>query len=70
MAHEAINCPKDSTFKGRQIYHCGRRTNPDAAYHRPGATNQERALAMYQECSSLSTIARFFSVSVQGSASG
>ena len=45
--------PKDGTSKGkgRQVYHCGdcgRRTIPDAAYQRPSATDQERALAMYR----------------------
>ena len=60
--------PKDGTSKGRQVYHCGdcgRRTIPDAAYQRPGAADKERALAMYQEGSSLSAIARIFGVSVQ-----
>ena len=59
--------PKDGTSKGRQVDHCGdcgRRTIPDAAYQRPGG-GQERALAMYQEGSSLSAIARIFGVSVQ-----
>ena len=59
--------PKDGTSKGRQVYHCGDcecRTIPDAAYQRPAAA-QERALAMYQEGSSLSAIARIFGVSVQ-----
>ena len=43
--------PKDGASTGRQVYHCGdcgRRTIPDAAYQRPGAADQERALAMYQ----------------------
>ena len=60
--------PKDGTSKGRQVYHCGdcgRRTIPDAAYQRPGAADKERALAMYQEGSSLSAVARIFGVSVQ-----
>ena len=60
--------PKDGTSKGRQVYHCGdcgRRTIPDAAYQRPGAADKERALAMYQEGSSLSAIARIFGGSVQ-----
>ena len=51
-----------------QVYHCGdcgRRTIPDAAYQRSSAADQERALAMYQEGSSLSAIARIFGVSVQ-----
>ena len=59
--------PKDGTFKGCQVDHCGdcgRRTIPDAAYQRPSTADQE-ALAMYQEGSSLSTIARIFGVSVQ-----
>ena len=53
--------------KGRQVYHCGdcgRRTIPDAAYQRPGAADKERALAMYQEGSSLSAIARVIRGSV------
>ena len=60
--------PKDGTSKGRQVYHCGdcgRRTIPDAAYQRPGTTDKERALAMYQEGGSLSAVARIFRVSVQ-----
>ena len=55
--------PKDGTSKGRQVYHCGdcgRHTIPDAAYQRPGAADKKRALAMYQEASSLSAIARIF----------
>ena len=51
-----------------QVYHCGdcgRRTIPDAAYQRSSAADQERALAMYQESSSSSAIARIFGVSVQ-----
>ena len=74
--HHDVRCPecgsnrmpKDSASKGRQVYHCGdcgRRTIPDAAYQRPGAADKERALAMYQEGSSLSAIARIFGVSVQ-----
>ena len=60
--------PKDGTSKGRQVCHCGncgRRTIPDAAYQRPGAADKERALAMSQEGSSLSAIARIFGGSVQ-----
>ena len=38
---------------------------PDAAYQRPSAADRERALAMYQEGSSPSAIARIFEVSVQ-----
>ena len=59
--------PKDGTSKGRQVYHCrdcGRRTIPDAAHQRPSAADQERALAVYQEGSLLSAIARIFGVSV------
>ena len=59
--------PKDGTAKGLQVYHCGdcgRRTIPDATYQRPGAAEQERALAMYREGSSLSAIARIFGGSV------
>ena len=44
--------PKDGTSQGRQADHCGDcgcPTIPDAAYQRPGAADQERALAMYQE---------------------
>ena len=54
--------PKDGASKGRQADHCGdcgRRTIPDAAYQRPSAADQERALAMYQE-----GISRIFGVSV------
>ena len=36
----------------------------DAAYQSPGPADQERALAMYQEGSSLSAVARIFGVSV------
>ena len=60
--------PKTALPKGRQAYYCGdcgRRTIPDAAYQRPSAADKERALAMYQEGSSLSAIARIFGVSVQ-----
>ena len=60
--------PKDGASQGRQVYHCGvcgRRTALDAAYQRPSAADQERALAMYQEGSSMSAIARIFGVSVQ-----
>ena len=60
--------PRDGISKGRQVHHCGdcgRRTIPDAAYQRPSAADQERALAMYQEGSSLSAIARIFGVGVQ-----
>ena len=60
--------PKDGTSQGRQIDHCGdcgRRTALNAAYQRPSAADRERALAMYQEGSSLSAIARIFGVSVQ-----
>ena len=59
--------PKDGKSQGRQVYHCGdcgRRTIPDAAYQRPSAADKERALAMYQEGSSLSAVARIFGVSV------
>ena len=74
--HHDVRCPecgsnwmpKDGTSKGRQVYHCGdcgRRTIPDAAYQRPSAADKKRALAMYQEGSSLSAIARIFGVSVQ-----
>ena len=59
--------PKDGASKGRQVYHCGdcgRRAIPAAANQRPGAADQERTLAMYQEGSSLSAIARIFGVSV------
>ena len=59
--------PKDGTAKGRQVYHCGdcgRRAIPDAAYQKPGAADNERALAMYQEGSSLSAVARIFGVGV------
>ena len=70
-----VRCPecgsnrmsKDGTSQGRQVYHysdCGRRTIPDAAYQRPATADKERALAMYQEGSSLSAIARIFGVSV------
>ena len=56
--------PKDGASKGRQVYHCGdcgRSAIPATAYH----ADQERALAMYQEGSSLSAIARIFGVSAQ-----
>ena len=59
--------PKDGASKGRQVDHCGdcgRRTIPDAAYQRPDAANKERALAMYQEGSSQSAIARILGVSL------
>ena len=59
--------PKGSAPKGRQVYHgghCGRRTIPDTAYQRPSAADKERVLAMYQEGSLLSAIARIFGVSV------
>ena len=59
--------PKDGASKGQQVYHCGdfgRRAIPDAAYQRPGGADQERALAMYRESSSLSAIARIFEVSM------
>ena len=58
--------PKDGTSKGRQVYHCGggRRTIPNATYQRPSTADKEHALAMYQEGSSLSAIARLFGVSV------
>ena len=59
--------PIDGTSQGRQAYHCGHcghRTIHDAAYQRPGAADQERALAMYQEGSSLSAVAHLFGVSV------
>ena len=59
--------PIDSPPRPPEGYHCGdcgRRTIPDAAYQRPSAADQERALAMYQEGSPLSTIARVFGVSV------
>ena len=73
--HHDVRCPecgsnwvpKDGISEGRQVYHCGdceRRTILDAAYQRPSAADQERALAMYQEGSSLSAIARIFGGSV------
>ena len=76
VCRHAVRCPecgssrmpKDGTSKCRQVYHCGhcgRRTIPDAACQRPGAADQERALAMYQEGSSLGAVARIFGVSVQ-----
>ena len=43
--------PKDGASKGCQVDYCGdgsRRTILDAAYQRPSAADQERALAMYQ----------------------
>ena len=55
--------PKDGTSQGRQADHCGDcgcRAIPDAAYQRPAAADKERALAMYQEGSSLSAIVRIF----------
>ena len=60
--------PKDGHSKGRQVYHCGdcgRRYIPEAACHRPGAADKERAMAMYREGSSLSAIGRIFGVSAQ-----
>ena len=59
--------PKDGTSKGRQVYHCGdcgRRIIPDAGYQRPGS-GKECALAMSQEGSSPSALARIFEGSVQ-----
>ena len=59
--------PEGGASKGRQVYHCGacgRRTIPDASYQRPSTADKERALAMYQEGSSLSAIARIFGGSV------
>ena len=59
--------PKDGASQGRQVDYCGdcgRRIILDAAYQRPGAADKERALAMYQEGSSLSAIARIFGDSV------
>ena len=58
---------KDGVPKGRQAYccgDCGRRIIPDAAYQRPSAADKERALAMYQDGSSLTSIARTFGVSI------
>ena len=60
--------PKDGHSKGRQVYHCGdcgRRYIPEAAYHRPGAADKERAMAMYWEGSSLRAIGRIFGASAQ-----
>ena len=60
--------PKDGTSKGRRWSHydvCGRCTIPDAACQRPGPADKERSLAIYQEGSSLSAIARIFGVTVQ-----
>ena len=60
--------PKDGHSKGRQVYHCGdcrRRYIPEAAYHRHGAADKERAMAMYREGNSLSAIGRIFGVSAQ-----
>ena len=60
--------PKDEHSKGRQVYHCGdcgRCYIPEAAYHRPGAADNERAMAMYREGSSLCAIGRVFGVSAQ-----
>ena len=57
--------PKHGTAQGRQVYRCGdcqRYHIPDAAYTRPSAADQERGLALYQEGSSLSAIARRFGV--------
>ena len=55
--------PKDGTSQGRQADYCGDcgcRAIPDAAYQRPAAADKERALAMYQQGSSLSAIVRIF----------
>ena len=55
--------PNDGTSKGRQVCHsgdCGRRAIPDAVYQRPSSADKARALAVYQEGSSLSAIARIF----------
>ena len=60
--------PKAGTDQGRQVYRCGdcrRYYTPDAAYHRPSAADRERALAMYQEGSSLRAVGRVFGVSTQ-----
>ena len=60
--------PKAGTDQGRQVYRCGdcrRYYTPDAAYHRPGTADRERALAMYQEGSSLRAVGRVFGVSAQ-----
>ena len=60
--------PKAGTDQGRQVYRCGdcqRYYTPDAAYHRPSAADRERALAMYQEGSSLRAVGRVFGVSAQ-----
>ena len=59
--------PKCGISKGRQVYHCGncgRRTIPDATYQCPSTADTERALGMYQECSSLSAVAHIIGVSV------
>ena len=60
--------PKAGSVNGRQVYRCGdcqRRYTPDASYHRPSAADKERALAMYQEGSSMRAVARVFGVSAQ-----
>ena len=60
-------CPKTALPKAAKWSHydvCGRCTIPDAACQRPGAADKERALAIYQEGSSLSSIAHIFGVSV------
>ena len=62
-----IGCPKAAHPKAAKFITAATAavaTIPYAAYQRPSAADKERALAMYQEGSSLSTIARMFGVSV------
>ena len=75
-----VRCPecgsnwmlKDGTSKGRLVYYCGdygRRTTPDAAYQRPSAADEGRALAMYRDGSSLTPLPEFSGSASRRSAS-
>ena len=60
--------PKAGSVNGRRVYRCGecqRRYTPDASCHRPSAADQERALAIYREDSSMRAV-RGFSWSAPG----
>ena len=77
VCRHAVRCPEcgsnrmpqDGASKGppgRSLRRLRTPHHPDAAYQRLGGAAKERALAMYQEGSSLSAVARIFGVSVQG----
>ena len=57
--------PRDGRSRGKQTYRCGEykyRHTPDGVQHHYSESVKDRVLAMYAECSSISTISRVMDV--------